>query len=52
MASDLQYQFLQTLSDENDDDKHVIIRLYIALDQTNTISDVSNDIRVFVADTY
>ena len=51
MASDLRYQFLQTLSDESDDDKHVIIRLYIALDETNTIHDVSIDIQFSVADT-
>jgi len=52
MASDLRYQFLQTLSDESDDDKHVIIRLYIALDKANIIRDVSHEIYSSVADTY
>jgi len=51
MASDLRYQFLQTLSDESNDDKHVIIRLCIALDETNTIRDVSHEIHSSVVDT-
>ncbi|KAI4952455.1 hypothetical protein J4E91_002926 [Alternaria rosae] len=39
MASDLWYQFVKTLSDEREDAKHVTIRLYVALDQINTIRD-------------
>ena len=45
MASDLRYQFVKTQSEERDNAKHVTIRLYVALDQTNIIRDVSLDIR-------
>jgi hypothetical protein len=44
MALDLRYQFIQTISDRQDDDKHVTIRLFVALDQNNTMCDVSLEV--------